>query len=158
MADHCVIEVIQHTDENKKLSMQHFADIPKYVLLFMLFMASSYFTSFFPKHTAQLIIDQPIAKHIIGYSILVTSISSVKNDIKTLHILCIAFVSYLWCYMVSREGPISFSISILLLALSYLVNRERTENIKFSKLYTNLYYFMIFANIGVLVSSLYIEY
>jgi hypothetical protein len=99
-------------------------DLPAYVLIFMLFMASSYFTNFFPKHTANLIIENPLARHLLGYTILVTSISSIKSEETTISVLFISLISYTWCYLLSRQGPLSFSVSVLLLIVSYLLNRD----------------------------------
>lgn len=109
----------------------HLDDIPAYVLIFMLFMASSYFTNFFPKHTANLIIDNAIAKHLLGYTILVTSISSIKTEETTVSVLFLSFIAYIWCYLLSRQGPLSFSVSVLLLIVSNLLNRDiqKSQNI-----------------------------
>ena len=105
-------------------SKRHVDDIPIYVLVFMLFMASSYYTGFFPQHTSKLILENPIARHVLGYSILVTSIAGFKSQESTPTILTVSAVAYLWCYLMSRQGPISFSITILLLVIAYLLNRE----------------------------------
>ncbi len=103
---------------------RHVDEIPIYVLIFMLFMASSYYTGFFPQHTSKLILEQPIARHILGYSILVTSIAGMKPNEKTLSILGISGIAYIWCYLMSRQGPISFSITVLLLVIAHLLNRD----------------------------------
>lgn len=106
---------------------RHVDDIPIYVLIFMLFMASSYYTNFFPQHTSKLILENPIARHVLGYSILVTSIAGLKSHESTPTILAISAVAYLWCYLMSRQGPISFSVTILLLVVAYLLNRENDK-------------------------------
>ncbi len=104
-------------------------EIPIYVLIFMLFMASSYYTGFFPQHTSKLILEQPIARHILGYSILVTSIAGMKPNEKTPSILGISAISYMWCYLMSRQGPISFSTTVLLLVIAHLLNRDSDKMI-----------------------------
>jgi hypothetical protein len=106
------------------IQKNHLEDLPLFVLLFMLFMASSYFTGFFPAHTAALISREPLARHILGYTILVTSISSLKLELHTGQTMGIAAIAYIWCYLISRQGPIAFSISVMLLAVAFLLNRD----------------------------------
>ena len=139
----------------------HLAELPMYVLLFMLFMASSYFTGFFPVHTANLIGREPIARHILGYTILVTTIASLKQNVKTLHIMLYSCIAYAWCYAMSRQGPISFSVSIMFLTFAYLLNKERqfeTHGPTVAKIVMYAYYLCIIANILIVVSSMYFEY
>lgn len=124
--DNTVISITPEAQQETQ-KKKHIDDIPIYVLIFMLFMASSYYTNFFPQHTSKLILENPIARHVLGYSILVTSIAGLKSKESTSTILLISAVAYLWCYLMSRQGPISFSVTILLLVIAYLLNRENDK-------------------------------
>jgi len=106
------------------IQKNHLEELPLFVLIFMLFMASSYFTGFFPAHTAALISREPLARHILGYTILVTSISSLNPELHTDQTTGIAALAYIWCYLISRQGPIAFSASVLLLLVAFLLNRD----------------------------------
>ncbi len=149
-------EVVNVNKENKYFD---FSNIPIYVLIFMLFMASSYFTSFFPQHTARLISNEPIAKHILGYTILITSVSSLNSQQRIIKVMITSFFGYLWCYLISRQGPISFSVSIMLLLIAYLLNRDMEHYNEKQKRIINIFRRMcIIINISIIIISLFIEY
>ncbi len=136
-------------------------EIPLFVLIFMLFMASSYFTGFFPAHTAALIGREPVARHILGYTILVTSISSLKPELHTGQTMGIAVLAYTWCYLISRQGPIAFSVSVLLLLLAFLFNRDSkryAEESTAGKAIIVVRRLCILASIGVVCVSLVVEF
>ncbi len=140
---------------------EQLAELPMYVLMFMLFMASSYFTGFFPSHTANLIGREPIARHVLGYTILVTTVASLKQNTKTYQIMAYSCIAYIWCYLMSRQGPISFSISIIMLVFAYLLHKElglEDANSKLAKVITHFRRLCIIANIGVVISSIYLDY
>lgn len=134
-------------------------DIPLYVLMFMLFMASSYFTNFFPQHTAKLIVNEPIARHVLGYTILITSVASVRSTTRVIYIMLASFVAYLWCYLISRQGPIAFSISLMALMAAYLLNRDIEHYSNFIKRICSIARCLcISLNICIIIVGLYVEY
>ena len=156
-----IISIPDNKSVNEKNDNKYFdfSNIPLYVLIFMLFMASSYFTNFFPQHTAKLISNEPIARHILGYTILITSVASVNSEERIIKIIITSFFGYTWCYLISRQGPISFSLSIMLLLIAYLLNRDLEHYKENNKKIINIFrYICIFINIAIIIFSLFYEY